>query len=120
MLCFALFQFAPRQRNPVRHAIGDDVVVEGAYSLNFAGGGSLSLKEALDAAHGHEHNEDGSEITPEQRKEEEGNQGSPVHAPPSRLSKGLQVYSIAITLVAMVLFQQLWSRRRDSGSETTC
>jgi len=40
----------------------DDVVTQGAYSLAFAGGGSVSLKEALDAAHGHEHNADGSEI----------------------------------------------------------
>lgn len=41
---------------------GDEVVARGAYALAFAGGGSLSLKEALDAAHGHEHNPDGSEI----------------------------------------------------------
>jgi membrane fusion protein, heavy metal efflux system len=41
----------------------DEVVTRGAYSLAFAGGGTLSLKEALDAAHGHEHNADGSEIT---------------------------------------------------------
>lgn len=42
---------------------GDEVVTTGAYSLAFAGKGSVSLKDALDAAHGHEHNEDGSEIT---------------------------------------------------------
>jgi multidrug efflux pump subunit AcrA (membrane-fusion protein) len=42
---------------------GDEVVTTGAYSLAFAGKGSVSLKEALDAAHGHEHNEDGSEMT---------------------------------------------------------
>ncbi len=41
---------------------GDKVVTEGAYSLAFAGKGSVSLKEALDAAHGHEHNADGSEL----------------------------------------------------------
>jgi len=41
----------------------DDVVTRGAYSLAFAGTGTLSLKEALDAAHGHEHAEDGSELT---------------------------------------------------------
>ncbi len=41
---------------------GDMVVRQGAYSLAFAGGGSLSLKEALDAAHGHEHAADGSEL----------------------------------------------------------
>lgn len=41
----------------------DEVVTHGAYSLAFAGGGSLSLKEALDAAHGHEHAADGSELS---------------------------------------------------------
>lgn len=46
----------------------DEVVTRGAYSLAFAGAGSMSLKEALDAAHGHEHNEDGSEITADQKK----------------------------------------------------
>ncbi len=46
---------------------GDEVVVKAAYPLAYAGGGTISLKQALDAAHGHEHNEDGSEMTPEQR-----------------------------------------------------
>jgi membrane fusion protein, heavy metal efflux system len=46
----------------------DEVVIQGAYSLAFAGGGTLSLKAALDAAHGHEHNADGSELTAEQKK----------------------------------------------------
>ncbi len=41
----------------------DEVVTQGAYSLAFAGAGSVSLKDALDAAHGHEHNADGSEMT---------------------------------------------------------
>jgi multidrug efflux pump subunit AcrA (membrane-fusion protein) len=40
----------------------DEVVIRGGYSLAFAGGGTISLKEALDAAHGHEHAEDGSEL----------------------------------------------------------
>ena len=31
----------------------DEVVTRGSYSLGFAGAGSVSLKEALDAAHGH-------------------------------------------------------------------
>ncbi|MES2659720.1 MAG: efflux RND transporter periplasmic adaptor subunit [Verrucomicrobiota bacterium] len=48
----------------------DEVVTKGAYSLSFAGGGGgVSLKEALDAAHGHEHAADGSELTPEKRAE---------------------------------------------------
>lgn len=45
---------------------GDEVVTRGAYSLAFAGKGSVSLREALDAAHGHPHNDDGSEMTKEQ------------------------------------------------------
>jgi len=45
----------------------DEVVTRGAYSLSFAGASSVSLKEALDAAHGHEHAADGSELTDEQR-----------------------------------------------------
>jgi multidrug efflux pump subunit AcrA (membrane-fusion protein) len=46
---------------------GDEVVTRGSYSLGYAGGGGgVSLKEAMDAAHGHEHNEDGSEMTAEQ------------------------------------------------------
>jgi cobalt-zinc-cadmium efflux system membrane fusion protein len=42
---------------------GDEVVTKGSYALSFAGKGSASLKEALDAAHGHPHNEDGTEMT---------------------------------------------------------
>lgn len=53
----------------------DEVVVRGAYSLSFAGGGSISLKEALDAAHGHEHNEDGTEMTPEQKAKAHAHEG---------------------------------------------
>jgi hypothetical protein len=49
--------------------VGDEVVTTGAYSLAFAGKGSVSLKEALDAAHGHEHNEDGSEVTGAKQKQ---------------------------------------------------
>jgi len=46
----------------------DEVVTQGAYSLAFAGAGNLSLKEALDAAHGHEHNADGSELSSDAKK----------------------------------------------------
>lgn len=45
---------------------GDEVVTRGAYALAFAGKGSISLKEAMDAAHGHSHNEDGTEMSKEQ------------------------------------------------------
>lgn len=45
---------------------GDEIVTKGAYALAFAGKGNTSLKEALDAAHGHPHNEDGTEMTAEE------------------------------------------------------
>lgn len=48
---------------------GDQVVTKGAYFLSTSSGGSMSLKEALDTAHGHEHNEDGTPVTDEQRAE---------------------------------------------------
>lgn len=56
---------------------GDQVVTRGAYALVFAGRGNTSLKEALDAAHGHPHAEDGSELTAEQIKAQQtaGNAG---------------------------------------------
>lgn len=54
---------------------GDEVVTNGAYSLAFAGKGSVSLKDALDAAHGHEHNEDGSEMTAAQRAARDAGKG---------------------------------------------
>ncbi len=41
-----------------------EVVTRGAYSLSFSGASNVSLKEALDAAHGHEHAADGSELEP--------------------------------------------------------
>lgn len=44
---------------------GDEVVTRGAYALASAGKGSVSLKQAMDAAHGHPHKEDGSEMTKE-------------------------------------------------------
>ncbi len=59
---------------------GDQVVTRGAYALAFAGKGSISLKEALDAAHGHPHGDDGSELTAEQQKaaaQKAGGAGAP-------------------------------------------
>ena len=77
---------------------GDEVVTKGAYLLGFAGGGNLSLKEVLDAAHGHAHNEDGSDITDDQKVDwhhhEEG------HA--SHVNK-LLVISNVILLILLVI-----------------
>jgi cobalt-zinc-cadmium efflux system membrane fusion protein len=58
---------------------GDEVVVKGAYALAYAGQGSISLKEALDAAHGHPHNEDGTEMTKEQIAAQSGGSVGAAH-----------------------------------------
>ncbi len=58
----------------------DEVVTRGAYALSFAGAGSVSLKEALDAAHGHAHNDDGSELG--------GTPGQPTDAGPDHDDHG--------------------------------
>lgn len=101
---------------------GDEVVTTGSYGLSFAGAGSgMSLKEALDAAHGHEHNEDGSEITPEQRAAKKSGadghghdhgEDSHEHSP---LSLPLAIYAGVITLLALVLAQLLWNAKRTKA-----
>lgn len=59
---------------------GDEVVTRGAYALAFAGKGNTSLKEALDAAHGHPHNEDGTEMSAEQLAAAEASGGGHGHS----------------------------------------
>jgi multidrug efflux pump subunit AcrA (membrane-fusion protein) len=99
---------------------GDDVVTQGSYSLGFAGGGSgISLKEALDAAHGHEHNEDGSEITDGQKNAgvEDAHDHGADHGAESAsggLNNLLLIYSAIITLLFLVAAQQLWNKRKTT------
>jgi len=94
---------------------GDEVVTRGAYSLMFAGGGqSLSLKEALDAAHGHEHNEDGSEMTDadlggEVDADEDHHEHEGSHWP-------LMVYAGVMTLLSIVLLQRLLHRKTEESA----
>lgn len=88
---------------------GDEVVTQGAYSLMFAGGGAgISLKEALDAAHGHEHNEDGSEMT-EADRATKANVGGDYGHYEAGTSHGwvLMVYAGFMTLFSIVLLQRL-------------
>jgi cobalt-zinc-cadmium efflux system membrane fusion protein len=59
---------------------GDEVVLRGSYALSFAGKGSASLKEALDAAHGHPHNEDGTEMSAEEIASSSGGDHDHGHA----------------------------------------
>jgi multidrug efflux pump subunit AcrA (membrane-fusion protein) len=95
---------------------GDEVVTQGSYSLGFAGGGqSISLKEALDAAHGHEHNEDGSEMTEADRAKKRAERAAALgvtsEASPE-LSRPLLVYAGVVTLLFLVVLQRLWNQRR--------
>ena len=101
----------------------DEVVTRGSYMLGFAAGGSgISLKEALDAAHGHEHNEDGSEMTAEQRAsrakervakhaEAHGGHGQ------DELSPALLAYAVVMSILALVFLQLFWSQKRRQSAE---
>lgn len=79
---------------------GDEVVTTGSYSLSFASGSGISLKEALDAAHGHEHNEDGSEMTPEQLA---AKNGTPANEPASSLSTMTLFFAASSALLLILL-----------------
>lgn len=100
---------------------GDEVVTRGSYGLSFAGAGAgMSLKEALDAAHGHEHNEDGSEITPEQRAalEREKRQAEGLESSqPSAAVLPLGIYAAVISLLCLILLQRLWHHRSNAEVE---
>jgi hypothetical protein len=99
---------------------GDRVVTQGSYALSFSGGSSgMSLKEALDAAHGHEHNEDGSELSPIQKK---GKQKDPLHdhhghTEGKEVSLWLIVYAVMVTLICVFSLQlNLKRRKQEVGS----
>lgn len=95
---------------------GDEVVTRGSYALGFVGSGSgISLKEALDAAHGHEHNEDGSELTPEQKAAEEKAHDDHHDHGHEAAPKWLIYYAVGITLAFLIAIQQLLNRRRKEG-----
>ena len=91
---------------------GDAVVTHGGYSLAFAGGGSVSLKAALDAAHGHEHNEDGSEMTLPQKKAHETEHAGAGH---NEGEGGGMFWKIVSGVLAVLLV--LTSLRRKKASD---
>lgn len=88
---------------------GDEVVTHGAYSLSFAGASSISLKEALDAAHGHEHAADGSELEPGQKEEahdpHDHDEGEAEHEDGSWLWKGVSGVLFVLLLVSLLTRQ---------------
>ncbi|MBW7895426.1 MAG: efflux RND transporter periplasmic adaptor subunit [Opitutaceae bacterium] len=96
---------------------GDEVVTRGSYSLGFAGaGGGPSLKEALDSAHGHEHNEDGSEMTADQKAAAGTADGDHDH---HHHDVGLrEFFFMAATGILAVLLVITSLRRRPRADET--
>lgn len=97
---------------------GDEVITKGSYSLGFAGGGSgPSLKEALDAAHGHEHNEDGSELSPEQAAAKTTHEDGHDHA--SHGSSQREIFFMISTGVLAILLVIASLRRSQPGDPNT-
>lgn len=93
---------------------GDEIVTTGSYPLSFAGGGNgPSLKEALDAAHGHEHNANGSEMSGGE-EDDHSEDGHGHGATESRfpLTRILFVWATVATLFAIVFAQISWNANR--------
>ncbi len=93
----------------------DEVVTQGAYSLAFAGGGSVSLKDALDSAHGHEHAADGSELTADAKK----NSAAPAHDDHGHDDHAAHDDSLLWKIVSGVLFVALLFVGFRKKSKTT-
>ena len=96
----------------------DEVVTRGAYSLSFAGGGSVSLIEALDAAHGHKHAADGKEPTAEEEAAE--NAGEPAGASAGHESdhkEASPVWKYVSGGLFLLLLASLFTKRRAASDE---
>jgi membrane fusion protein, heavy metal efflux system len=96
----------------------DEVVTKGAYSLSFAGGGAggVSLKEALDAAHGHEHAEDGGELTPEKKAEMEAKKRAASGLPPETSGGGASsLWMYATGVLFLLLLASLFTRKSSNA-----
>lgn len=93
---------------------GDEVVTSGSYALSFASGSGLSLKDALDAAHGHEHNEDGSEMTQSQRHQPAGHHSDshPHH------QRWLVLFLSASTVVLLILLIASSIKHKRSSNQS--
>jgi len=105
---------------------GDEVVTTGAYSLSFAGGGGVSLKEALDAAHGHEHAADGGELpkggasasAAASAGDDHGHEhGEEAHA--GHPERPWQIATGVLALIAAALGIRLATRRSTSNRKET-
>ena len=86
---------------------GDEVVTTGAYSLGFAGKGSVSLKAALDAAHG------GSELSSGQKSGSKAS-GSQDHGTGGPGLSKLTLFSLVSNGLLLVLL--VAAMRRKTGA----
>lgn len=93
---------------------GDTVVTRGAYALGFAGKGSVSLKEALDAAHGHAHAEDGSELSEEGHghEDEHGHEHVDEHGAAGGFNQLTLFFAAVSALLLVLLVLSLAFRKR--------
>jgi len=102
---------------------GDEVVTRGSYALGFAGGGGgVSIKEALDAAHGHDHNEDGSELTPEQAAAKKAGGGGGEDHGHDEKSSGPSIreliFMVSTGVLAVLLVVTALTKRKSSDGTT--
>jgi multidrug efflux pump subunit AcrA (membrane-fusion protein) len=97
----------------------DEVVTKGAYSLSFAGGGGgVSLKDALDAAHGHEHAEDGGELTPEKKAEMAAKKRAASGLPPETSGGGASpIWRVASGVLFLLLLASLFTKLRGAPAD---
>ena len=94
---------------------GDEVVTRGAYSLAFAGKGSVSLKQAMDAAHGHPHKEDGSEMTKEDIAAAAAGAGGHAHGGGKSFTPLTMFFAGSTGLLLVLLLAVL--RRKTAGGQ---
>ena len=99
----------------------DEVLTKGAYSLSFVGGGGVSLKDALDAAHGHEHAEDGGELTPEKKAEMEAKKRAASGLPPETSGRASPIWMYVSGVLFLLLLTSLITKMRGApvDEETT-
>ncbi len=93
---------------------GDEVVTTGSYALSFASGSGISLKDALDAAHGHEHNEDGSELSPEQAKAN-ASENSEVGATSQKVAPLTLFFGISTAILLLLLIASSIRNSRNNA-----
>lgn len=90
---------------------GDEVVTTGAYALTSAGGGTVSLKAALDAAHGHAHDEHGAPIHGSEGGTHHGHNHAATPEPSS-----FTPLTIFFATQTVILAGLLWLSRRRSAT----